>query len=260
MQNYSGHAASVLALQCGLPGLGETEDSYAHDAARWAREAKGVDLDPWQARVLGNETDNQLLCCSRQAGKSTVVSIAAAHCAVYRPKSLILCLSPTDRQSGELFLKASALLQGELKESNSKTAISLTNGSRILSLPGSADTIRGFSPTLAIIDEAGFADDDLFAAVAPMLAVSKGRLICLSSANGRRGFFYKLCTNLESGYVFEKVVAEDCPRISLEFLEQQRAVLSPAMFEQEYHCVFGDAENAAFTGLENIFSEEVEIL
>ena len=230
------------------------------DPALWAREAKGYDLDPWQERVLGSADKNQLLLCSRQAGKSTAASLLAAHCALYRPGSLILCLSPSQRQSGELFQKISILLSGAAKDANSKTEVSLPNGSRVLSLPGSADTIRGYSPRLVLLDEAAFAPDDLFAAISPMLAVSRGKLICLTSPNGKRGFFYALWQNATADYIREKVIAEDCPRISPEFLAQEKMVLSADKFEQEYHCAFGDAENAAFANVESIFDDSVEVL
>src|ERR1035437_4701637 len=64
-------------------------------------------------------------------------------------------------------------------------------GSRICSLPGDPKTIRGFSaPALILEDEAAFVDDELFAAIKPMLAVSRGQLILMSTPFGRRGHFF----------------------------------------------------------------------
>ena len=66
-------------------------------------------------------------------------------------------------------------------ESSSQHELKLTNMSRIISLPCREDTIRGFSfVDLLILDEAARIPDDLYWAVRPMLAVSKGRLLCLS--------------------------------------------------------------------------------
>ena len=51
------------------------------------------------------------------------------------------------------------------------------------------------SVSLLIIDEAARVPDDLYRAVRPMLAVSDGRLICLSTPYGKRGFFYEAWAN-----------------------------------------------------------------
>ena len=78
----------------------------ALDVDHFARCA-GLDgpLDPWQKRVLEADEAKMLLNCSRQSGKSTVAALLACRAAVYEPRSLILCVSPSLRQSGELFRK-----------------------------------------------------------------------------------------------------------------------------------------------------------
>ena len=81
--------------------------------------------------------------------------------------------------------------------------------------------MRGYSaPRLIIKDEAAFVSDAMQAALDPMLAVSNGRLIELSSPNGRRGHFYE---NWEHGEGVERIriIGRECPRISAEFLEKQ---------------------------------------
>jgi hypothetical protein len=51
------------------------------------------------------------------------------------------------------------------------TKLELANGSRILSLPGSERTVRGYAAAdLVVIDEATRVDDELISAVRPMLA------------------------------------------------------------------------------------------
>ena len=79
-------------------------------AADPVRLAKGLSVapDPWQARVLRSTAPRLHLNCSRQVGKSTVTSILALHKALYTPGATILIISPTDRQSSELFLKIAA--------------------------------------------------------------------------------------------------------------------------------------------------------
>jgi hypothetical protein len=68
----------------------------------------------------------------------------------------------------------------------------LDNESRIVCLPCRDDTIRGYANvSLIVLDEAARVPDDLYKTVRPMLAVSEGRLICLSTPYGKRGFFYE---------------------------------------------------------------------
>src|SRR5919199_2207677 len=71
----------------------------------------GIVPDPWQADVLRSTAPRMLLNCSRQSGKSTVVAILAVHTALYEPGSLTLLLSPTLRQSGELYKKCAGVYE-----------------------------------------------------------------------------------------------------------------------------------------------------
>src|ERR1700687_4014123 len=65
----------------------------------------GIEPDPWQRELLLGNDRQVLLNCSRQAGKSTVVSALALHTALFTPDALVLLLSPSQRQSGEIFRK-----------------------------------------------------------------------------------------------------------------------------------------------------------
>jgi hypothetical protein len=56
-----------------------------------------------------------------------------------------------------------------------EVALLLPNGSRMVGLPGKADTVRGYSAvSLMVIDEAAWVCDEMYRAVTPMLAVGKG--------------------------------------------------------------------------------------
>jgi hypothetical protein len=84
-----------------------------------------------------------------------------------------------------------------------------------------------------VIDEASRVSDGLYYAVRPMLAVSRGRLVALSTPFGRRGWFFE---EWESGARWErhKITAEECPRITSEFLKEEEASLGPRWYKQEY--------------------------
>src|SRR5688500_13483424 len=74
------------------------------DAVALMRQT-GLDPDPWQEALLRSPASRILLLCSRQSGKSTVTACLALYQALYVPGSLILLLSPSLRQSQELFKK-----------------------------------------------------------------------------------------------------------------------------------------------------------
>ena len=211
----------------------------------------GLDPDPWQERLLRSTSPRVLLNCSRQSGKSTMSGVIALHRALYHPGSLVLCLAPSERQSKELFAKVSdsyRRLRGTpAPASDRKLGMRLPNGSRIEALPGSEKTVRGFSGTsLLIVDEAARVDDELYYAVRPMLAVSGGSLMMLTTPYGKRGAFFEEWTG-GRGWDRYEVPAAECPRISEEFLEEERETLPPWVFRQEYECSFEETEDAVFT-------------
>ncbi|MDP9486402.1 MAG: terminase family protein [Actinomycetota bacterium] len=223
----------------------------ALDRPAFARRV-GVDPDPWQERLLRSASSRVLLNCSRQSGKSTISGVLALHRALYRPGSLVLCLAPSERQSKELFGKIAgfyrAIHDAPPPESDRKLGMALPNGSRIEALPGSEKTIRGFSgAALLLVDEASRVDDGLYHAVRPMLAVSGGALVMLSSPYGKRGAFYEAWANGGSSWERYEVPAEECPRITPEFLEEEREALPSWVYRQEYECSFEETEDQVFT-------------
>ncbi len=222
------------------------------DPARLMRRL-GFEPDPWQEDVLRSTDDHLLLLCSRQSGKSTTTAVLGLGTALQQNEALVLLLSPTLRQSRELFLKATRFYTQLGKPvaavQETVTEVVLANGSRIVCLPGSADTIRGFSaPRLVVIDEAAITGDELFTAAVPMLAASPdGRLVCLSSPKGQRGWFFEQWNDPKSRWRKVKATAADCPRISRESLESQRRDLGDWRFRQELLCEFLMAENQVFS-------------
>jgi hypothetical protein len=121
--------------------------------------ALGLKPDPWQEVLLRSISERVLLNCCRQSGKSTMSGIIALHRALYRPGSLILCLAPALRQSQELFGKVLGFYRDLGRpipaQAERKLSLELENDSRIVTLPGSEKTIRGFSgAALLIVDEA----------------------------------------------------------------------------------------------------------
>jgi phage FluMu gp28-like protein len=123
----------------------------------------------------------------------------------------------------------------------------LANGSRIEALPGTEKTIRGFSGVdLLVVDEASRVADELYYAVRPMLAVSGGRLMMLSTPYGKRGVFFEEWSGGE-GWERYEVPASECPRIAASFLEDERRALPGWVYRQEYECSFEETEDQVFS-------------
>jgi hypothetical protein len=245
-----------------MAGVIRGDLQLALDRVAFAR-ALSLEPDPWQEDLLSSSSDRVLLNCSRQSGKSTISAIIALHRALYHPGSLVLALAPALRQSQELFGKIAGFYRDLGRpvppQGERKLSLELENGSRIITLPGSEKTIRGFSGVgLLLVDEASRVAHELYFAVRPMLAVSRGSLMMLSTPYGKRGAFYEEWT---SGHGWEcyKVPASECPRISEEFLAEERAALPSWVYRQEYCCSFEETEDQVFTTsmIERAVSSEV---
>ncbi len=239
---------------------------YALDPVAFAGELLRLELDPWQRQVIASTGKRDLLNCSRQAGKSTTAAVLGLHEALYRPGSLTILVSPSQRQSSELFRKVTELrellpTQPELSEDN-KLSMSVKGGGRVLSLPGSEATIRGFSgATLIVEDEASRVDDALYFSIRPMLAVKQGRLILMSTPFGKRGHFWN---EWDTGTTWQRVEvpATAVPRISQEFLEEERSSMGDWWFSQEYLCQFKESTDSVFSydDVMRALSDDVPIL
>jgi hypothetical protein len=225
-------------------------------------EYAGFEPDPWQRRALRSESKRLLLLASRQSGKSTTTSLIALNEALFRPESLILLVSRVERQSGELFRKVVEAYNrlGQPVEAVRELAFSLelANGSRIIALPGDPATVRCFSGVwMVVVDEAALCLDGIFTAVLPMLGTTNGRMLCLSTPFGKRGWFYEQWVSADPTWERIKAKATECPRISPEFLAEERRMLGPTMFAQEHECEFIEAEGQVFSAesIEAVFRD-----
>jgi Terminase large subunit, T4likevirus-type, N-terminal len=215
----------------------------------------GIEPDAWQAELLRARPKRALLCCSRQSGKTEVAIHLGLWTALYEPGSLVLIISPSQRQSGETFRRL-LIAHGKLKDAPELTQESalratLANDSRIVALPGSERTTRGYAAArMVIIDEGAQVPDGLLAAIRPTLGTVDGSLIALSTPYGQRGWFYEAWTEGGEDWTRVKVTADQCPRLSAEYLAGELKALGPSVFKQEFGCEF--VANA-----ENLFSVEL---
>jgi hypothetical protein len=126
--------------------------------------------------------------------------------------------------------------------------LELANGSRIVALPGSKEaTIRGYSSVaLLVVDEAARVSDTLYQSVRPMLAVSGGRLVLLSTPFGKRGFFHHEYTEGGPGWERVKITAPELARIDPRWLADERNRIGDWWYRQEYMCEFVETDDQVF--------------
>src|SRR6187399_10424 len=182
--------------EAATPAREEENDKEPTNIVDWAKTALDFEADGFQKEVL-TETENRILILApRQTGKSTAVAVRVLHEAMSHDDAVILLASASGRQSGQIMEKASKMAKSLsleiLPPPNNCDGFRLANGSEIIALPDSEETIRGFSaPRLIVVDEAAFASEDVFKALEPMLTVSNGTFILLSTPNGQSGYFYE---------------------------------------------------------------------
>jgi hypothetical protein len=228
-------------------------DRERFDPCLMARRA-GILPDAWQSDLLRSDSKQQILNCSRQSGKSTISAVLGLHTAIYTHGSLVLLLSPSLRQSQELFRKIkdiyNALESPAMPKPIEESALrlELDNGSRIVALPGTEQTVRGFSNVaLLICDEAATCEDALFFSIKPMLAVSGGRIILLSTPRGKRGFFHDVWTSPGDDWNRTRITARECPRISEQWLLKEKESMPDFWFRQEFECEFVESVDSVFS-------------
>ena len=225
--------------------------AYGSNPVLWAREVLGYHPDPWQAKLLRSRSSKIILNCSRQSGKSTTCAVLGLHESIYRRPSFGLVIAPSQDQSAELMLKfdefrGAVELPSDYLSTDTKLAVRFSNGNRFIARPGSEKSSRSFSAvTLLLEDEAARVPDPLYSSVRPMLAVSNGRHILMSTPFGKQNHFFKIWDEQRDIWEWYEIPAEMCPRISKQFLEEEKRI--NLWFEQEYHCAFLDAEGSVFS-------------
>ena len=214
-------------------------------------ERAGLAPDPWQQALLTSDWERALLNCARQSGKTTASAALALEAALEATDNLVLILAPARRQSKEFLRSVRSLYRDAAPDVGldkvSELRLRLENESRIIALPGKEGTVRGYTADLVIADEAARVPDSAYVATRPMLAVSGGRFVGLSTPAGQRGWFYTAWSDSGQSWERVEVTGHDCPRMTEEFLEQEREEMGDWQFRNEYLCEFQDTQSQYFS-------------
>ena len=143
-----------------------------------------------QQQLVRSAARIRCVLAGRQCGKSRTLAVLALHAAFAGPDRVVLVVSATEDAAKRLlreigWLAQAPLLRASLVEEN-KTELTLSNGSRVVSVPASERQVRGYSADLLIMDEACFIDSDVIKAARYTTVAKGGRIVMASSPYGRR--------------------------------------------------------------------------
>ena len=211
------------------------------------REAFGVESLDWQRGYL-RETRPTVVLKGRQVGASFSAALLAIHATVYTPNVNAVIVSPSLKQSTEITTRARVGLQrlGARLTQDSASLLRLANGSRILSLPGTARSVRGWTAKLLVLDEAAFIAPETFVAARALVATG-GRMVVQSTPADEYGDYFELVTADDPSWARFTVRSDEVSTISADFLATERRSMSPDAYAREYECQFGKAGASLFT-------------
>ena len=218
-------------------------------------EAAGIQAYNWQKTFLRNPKGKKrrLALAHRQAGKTQTCALLCLHIAMTEPGSLIVVLSPGQRQSNE-FVRTARLLHQRIDgavplRGDAVSRLEMIDDSRLIALPGGddGDKIRGLAKVrLVLIDEASRVSDALVAAARPSLIANKdGELIGLTTP-GPHNCFYQAWTSGDPAWELTRVTVDMSPHLDPEKLEEERRALGDRMFSRSTDFQWLQSEDSAF--------------
>lgn len=217
------------------------------------KKTQNIVLDEWQKKIL-EEKGDICLCSGRQVGKSQIIGIKAAEHAINNPNNVVIIGAALARQASHIFWMVKDYLfenyPKQIKGRPTLAYLELKNGSQIRCLPVGDDGlgIRGFTAHVLIIDEAAFVNPKAWSGIRPVLATTKGQLILLSTPFGTEGYFADCFKNPR--FYKDHVSSEDCPRITKEFLAEEKRTMTKLQYQQEYLGLF-------VGGIQRFFPDEL---
>src|SRR5215813_1609311 len=216
------------------------EIAHQLDPVLWVRDVLGLTPTPWQEAFLRAQRGASILALTaRQVGKTTTAVWAIAHRMLFTPGSLSVIGCPAQRQSAEAVrrVREALIKAGAELESDNVFALELKNGSRVLALPSTDDSIRGLTVDGWIIaDEAARLPNDLIAALRPMRARRpQARLAMLSTAWSRTDPFWTAWASDDPTWIRLKATVDMDPSLfPADYLAQERKALGEHAFRRVY--------------------------
>lgn len=208
---------------------------------------------PYQKDFILNPRKRKIWVSSRQIGKSWTIALILCYKSLSKKNGLSLCISTGSRAASEIIRKCEqfaeaikVLSDGEIDYTSSFDSIKFNNGSRVLSLPSTSDSLRGYTAQGCVcIDEAAFIYklDEILQGIAPTLTrCPDAELIMTTTPAGINGTFYELYQNaiINPEWYVQHTTIHDAISDGLEVDVSSLKTLcpDPDIFAQEYECQF----------------------
>lgn len=229
------------------------EIAYRLDPVLWMREVLGITPHAWQETFLRAERGASIVVLTaRQVGKTTAAACGMAHSALFMPGSLSVVACPTQNQSAEALRKVREMVRMAGAELTTENIfkLELANGSRVLALPGTEESIRGLTVDAWIVaDEAARLDPAIMAALHPMRTQRpNAHFAMLSTAWSRTDPFWSVWASDDPSWTRIRATVDVAPTlIAPDVLERARRQLSEDDFKREYLGVPAGTQVSPFT-------------
>jgi hypothetical protein len=207
----------------------------------------------YQAAFLTDAAPRRLVVKARQIGFSQAVALEAVHTAIFERDSTILFVSRNQDLAANLLNYCADAISGIrtgvpalTKQNNSELAFA--NDSRILSLPATRSTGRGFAAKHVYLDEYAYQEyaGDIYRSVSPSVGLG-GRLTVLSTPDGRANHFYQLWAGIDGGDWSRHIVPwQQCPAYDEAWYERERPKYTAQQWASEYETDFVASGQAVF--------------
>ena len=207
---------------------------------------------PYQKKFFTNPAKRKIWVSSRQIGKSFCVAGILTFKALQKHNGLAICISVNSRSASEIISKCKqfaesvkVLSNNAITYTSSFDTIRFTNGSRIMSLPSTADSLRGWSAQCVVVDEASFVWKfyDILQSLAPTLTRDPdAELILTTTPAGKNGPFYEMYSNAlnDPQWYVQHTTIHDAiaDGLNVDLNSLHSLCPDPDVFAQEYECKF----------------------
>lgn len=220
---------------------------------------------PWtarwyQAEMLRDTSRKKVYRNGRRTGKSEAMVVEALYQVNTHREFVFVFVAPYENQIRLLFTRLLELVNGSpllkkkmIRSTKNPYLIEFQNNSRIIGFTTGASSnsggasIRGQRANMIACDEMDYLGDGDFENIS-MLAAERDdiRMVCSSTPTGRRGQFWKICTDKSCGFSEHHIPSTMNPNWSDQMEAEFRAELSELGYIHEVLADFGPQDTGVF--------------
>jgi phage FluMu gp28-like protein len=230
------------------------EDKVIQLAESLIQQDLGNTAYDYQHELITSEDPRVIINKSRQIGATYSLALKGLMHAYFDDESIMLC-SASERQSRHVLeygYKFLNLLRDDFDIKpieETKMMIRFKYGGRMISVPNSPSTSRGYRVDRVFMDEIAHflngTDKEMYEAMLP--SIIRGKQVILSSTPfGELGLFYDFWINAEKRG-FQKMPHTRCPDFTPERIDIIKQSMDDLSFEQEMNCQFIGELTSYFT-------------